>query len=91
MKQLVIETDRAWQSLGKITYGSIEDEKDSLTFRRSLYIARDMKAGEILTSENLRIVRPGFGLPPKYYDILLGRKVNQNVNKGLAVNWSMIE
>jgi N-acetylneuraminate synthase len=90
MKQLVIETERAWQSLGKVTYGPSEVEKGSLTFRRSLYIAENMKKGDVLTKENLRIVRPGLGLPPKYYDVLLGRKINQNVKKGTAVRWGLI-
>jgi pseudaminic acid synthase len=90
MKQLVIETKRAWQALGKVTYGPTKAEKGSLTFRRSLYIAEDMNKGDILTEKNLRIVRPGLGLPPKYYDILLGRKVSQEVKKGTAVNWEII-
>jgi N-acetylneuraminate synthase len=91
MKQLVVETERAWQSLGKVTYGPTEAEKGSLVFRRSLYIAEDMKKGQVLNKQNLRIVRPGLGLPPKYYEILLGRKVNQDVKKGTAVDWEIIE
>jgi len=90
MKQLVIETERAWLSLGNISFGSSEAEKGSIAFRRSLYIAKDIQAGGILTKENLRIVRPGLGLAPKYYDILLGRKVNRNVKKGCAVEWDLI-
>jgi len=90
MKQLVVETERAWQSLGKIKYGSSDVEKGSLTFRRSLYIAKDMKKGDILTEKNLRIVRPGLGLEPKFYDILLDRKVNKNLKKGTAVKWDLI-
>ena len=90
MKSLVVETERAWQSLGKVTYGELEAEKGSTVFRRSLYIAEDMKKGDVLTEKNLRIVRPGLGLPPKYYDILLGRKVNRGLKKGTAVSWDMI-
>jgi len=90
MKQLVIETERAWQSIGKIKYGSTKAEKGSLTFRRSLYIAEEMKKGDVLTEKNLRIMRPGLGLPPKYYDILLGRKVKKDVKKGTAVGWELI-
>ena len=90
MKQLVIETERAWQSLGKVTYGPTEAENNSVKFRRSLYIAEDMKKGDLLDEKNLRIVRPGLGLPPKYYDVLLGRKVNQDVKKGIAVKWNLI-
>ena len=70
MNSLVIETERAWQSLGKVTYGPTEAEKGSLKFRRSLYIAKDMKKGDVLNKENLRIVRPGLGLPPKSLRVL---------------------
>ena len=90
MEQLVIETERAWQSLGKVTYGPLEAEKGSTVFRRSLYIAENMKKGDFLNNKNLRIVRPGLGLEPKYYDILLGRKVNKDVKKGTAVDWEII-
>ena len=90
MSQLVVETERAWQSLGKISYGPTEAEKKSVKFRRSLYIAEDIKKGDVLNEKNLRVVRPGLGLPPKYYDILLGRKVNQEVKKGTAVSWDLI-
>ncbi len=90
MKMLVVETERAWRSIGKVTYGPTEAEKSSIKFRRSLYIAQDMKAGDELTPENLRIVRPGMGLPPKYYAVLLGRKVNQDVKRGTAVSWELV-
>jgi len=90
MNQLVVETERAWQSLGKITYGVTEAERGSLAFRRSLYIAENMKKGDVLNEKNLRIVRPGLGLKPKYYSILLGRKVNQDLKKGTAMNWKYI-
>ncbi len=91
MKQLVVEAERAWQALGQISYGPTEVEKSSLTFRRSLYITEDMKKGDVLTEKNLRIVRPGLGLLPKYYDLIIGRKVNQNVKKGTAVEWELVE
>jgi pseudaminic acid synthase len=90
MKQLVIETERAWQALGKVKYGISEAEKGSLTFRRSLYIAEDMRKNDVFNEKNVRIVRPGLGLEPKYYDIVLGRKVNQDVKKGTAVKWGII-
>jgi N-acetylneuraminate synthase len=90
MKLLVVETERAWESLGKVTYSPAEAERPSISFRRSLYIAEDMKKGDILTEKNLRIVRPGLGLPPKYYDIILGRKISRDVKKGTAVSWEII-
>ena len=91
MKQLVVEAERAWQALGQISYGPTEAEKSSQTFCRSLYITEDMKKGDILTEKNLRIIRPGLGLLPKYYDLIVGRKVNQNVKKGTAVGWELVE
>ena len=91
MKSLVVETERAWQSLGKVTYGPTEAEKVSTVFRRSLYIAENMKKGDVLTEKNLRIVRPGLGLAPKYYEIILGRKVTRNVKKGTALSWEIIK
>ena len=91
MKQLVVETKRAWQSLGHIKYGASEAEKNSLTFRRSLYIAKDMKKGDALNEENMRIVRPGLGLPPKYYNILLGRRINKNLKKGTPLGHDHIK
>ena len=91
MKQLVVESERAWQSLGKVTYGPTEAEKDPVKFRRSLYIAEDMKKDDVLTEKNLGIVRPGLGLPPKYYGILLGRTVSRDVRKGTATSWDIID
>ncbi len=88
MRQLAIETERAWQGLGKISYGATEAERESLQFRRSLYIAQDMKIGDIFTPENLRAVRPGYGLPPKYYDLLLGKSIKRDAKKGTPVSWS---
>jgi pseudaminic acid synthase len=90
MRQLVIETERAWQSLGKISYSPGEQESKSLKFRRSLYIAKDMEAGEVLTPENLRIIRPGYGLEPRYYDVLIGKKVNRAAKKGTPLSWDLI-
>jgi N-acetylneuraminate synthase len=90
MKGLVVETKRAWQSLGGVKYGSSEDEKKSLVFRRSLYIAEDMKKGDVLTPENLRCIRPGLGLEPKYYELLLGKNVNVDVNRGMPLTWKIL-
>ena len=90
MQQLVMETERAWQSLGSVQYGPIEAETGSIKHRRSLYTAEDMKEGDKFTSKNLRIIRPGYGLPPKYYDMFLGRKVNKDIKKGTAVGWDLV-
>lgn len=88
--QLRTETERAWQSLGRVTYGGTAAEDKSRAFRRSLYIARDVAAGEALTAENLRIVRPGFGLPPKFYDVMLGKRVNRALAAGTPLAWDHV-
>lgn len=90
LKMLVEETERAWQSLGHIQYGPTEAEKPSLEYRRSLYIGEDMKAGEVLTSENLRNVRPGLGLPTKYFEVVLGKTIKQDVKKGTPLSWELL-
>lgn len=90
MKQLVVETQRAWQALGNIAYGPAVGEKSSLTLRRSLYITEDLQKGDVLNKSNLRAIRPGMGLPPKYYDIFLGKRVTQNVKKGTPLSWELI-
>ena len=90
MKALIEGTEWAWQALGKVSYGPTENEKASLQFRRSLYVTRDMKTGDVFTEENIRSIRPGFGLPPKYYDILLGKKVTKDVKRGTRVGWDLL-
>jgi N-acetylneuraminate synthase len=90
MAQLVTEAKRAWQSLGKVSYGPTEVERKSLVFRRSLYITQDLKAGDILTRENVRSVRPGFGLPPKYLSVVLGKRVARGMTRGTPVTWDAI-
>ncbi len=87
---LVVETERAWQALGAINYGPTAAECRSVLRRRSLYIAQDLESGDVLTPENLRRVRPGHGLPPKYYDMLLGRRVNKSVKKGTPMTWDLL-
>jgi pseudaminic acid synthase len=89
-KQLVIETERAWQGLGKIHYGRTASEEKSLVFRRSLYITEDLKTGDVLTSKNLRAIRPGKGLPPKYYEMLLGKSVKQDIHRGTPASWDIV-
>lgn len=87
MAALVLETTRAWQSLGQVSYGPSEAERNSLKHRRSLYIAQDMQQGEVFTPENLRSIRPGLGLAPKYYDLVLGSVSTRNLARGTALSY----
>jgi N-acetylneuraminate synthase len=91
MAALVVETGRAWQALGDVSYGPTEAEKKSLQFRRSLYVVQDLKAGDVLTRETVRAIRPGYGLPPKHLEQVLGKRVKQNVKRGTALQWSLLE
>ena len=67
-----------------------EAEDKSKAFRRSLYIARNMRAGEVLTRENLRIVRPGFGLPPKFFDLMLNKRIVRDAVAGTPLSWDLL-
>ena len=91
MAQLVRECRTAALALGAVSYERAEQEQKSLQFRRSLYVVEDMKAGDVFTEKNLRRIRPGMGLSPKYYDIILGKKANCNITRGTAVQWDLIE
>jgi pseudaminic acid synthase len=91
ISQLVIETERAWQALGKVSYGATEAEKKSILFRRSLYVIKDLKAGDVLTSENVRAIRPGFGLPSKYLEVVLGKVVKEDIKRGTGLNWNLLK
>ncbi|MBI4534076.1 MAG: pseudaminic acid synthase [Candidatus Melainabacteria bacterium] len=90
MKALVEETERAWRAKGKIHYGSCETEKNSVNFRRSLYFVEDVHKGEPITVRNVRAIRPGYGLPTKYFEKLLNKHVNQDVKAGTAVTWDVL-
>ncbi len=91
MAQLVVESERAWQALGQVQYGPTEAERKSLVFRRSLYVVKDMKAGDVLTTENVRAIRPGLGLPPKYLDSLLGLAVRKDVQAGTPLSFDLLK
>ncbi len=91
MTQLVTESERAWQALGQVSYGATEAEKKSMVFRRSLYVVQDLKAGDVLTKVNVRAIRPGLGLPTKYLEAVMGKKVSRDVKRGTGLNWDLLE
>lgn len=90
MRSLGIETERAWQALGVVSYGPSVAEKPSLQYRRSLYIVQDMKAGEPFNRDNLRAIRPGFGLAPKFLEMFLDRKAGRDIKKGTPLQWDLL-
>ncbi len=88
--QLVTESARAVESIGAVEFGRSEAETASLQFRRSLYVVRDVAQGEAFSAENVRAIRPGRGLPPKFVDIVLGRRAARAVEKGTPVTWELL-
>ena len=89
-KNLCEEINCCYKSLGKVKYGPIPSEMDSLKFRRSIYVVKNIDKGNILTTENMKCIRPGYGLEPKYYNELIGKKVNCDLKMGTPMNLSYI-
>ena len=90
MAQLIVETQRAWQSLGRVSYGPSVAETKSIVFRRSLYFVKDVEEGEKITLANVRVIRPGCGLPPRYLEVVLGMRARRAVGRGTPVSWDAI-
>jgi pseudaminic acid synthase len=90
LRALVIETERAWAAMGAVSYGPTEAERKSLVYRRSLYVVRDVAAGEMLTADNIRAIRPGLGLPPKLLDVVLGKTARHAAPKGTPLSWDLV-
>jgi len=90
LEALCKETKDAWLSLGKVGYERKPAEEANVKFRRSVYFVKDMKAGEIITEAHIRRIRPGFGLPPKFEEQLIGKRVNANIKAGTATSWDLI-
>lgn len=90
LKKLIQEIERAWHSIGAVNYGPTTAEKKSINFRRSIYITQDMKKGDMFTKNNIRIIRPGRGLPPKFFNIILGKHVNKDLQKGTPLSWDLV-
>ncbi len=82
LKALVVETERAYLALGKVQYGVQQAETKSVFFKRSIYVSEDIKEGELFTEKNIRVIRPGDGLHPKYYTTIIGKISKKNYKKG---------
>ncbi len=90
LKNLVIETERAWQSLGVVQYGIQPTENKSLLFKRSIYVVKDIQQGEKFSRENIRVIRPGDGLHPRYFEQLIGNTARVSLDKGTPLSWEKI-
>jgi N-acetylneuraminate synthase len=87
---LVSQTRIARQALGRVQLGATDSERGSMVFRRSLYVVADMQPGDAFTSANLRAIRPGYGLPPKFIGDFLGKRVNRAVRRGTRLSWDLV-
>jgi pseudaminic acid synthase len=90
MRTLVIETERAWNAVGVVRYGGTAAEEKSKVFRRSLYVVKDLKRGDVLNSENVRAIRPGLGLAPKFTEQVLGRSLRVDAPRGTPLTWDLL-
>ena len=90
LKSLVIESERAFLALGKVQYGVQAAEEKSLLFKRSIYVSKDIKKGEIFSADNLQIIRPAIGLAPKYWDDVIGKKAVTDIKKGEPLKFDFI-
>ena len=90
LKELVIESERAWQALGEVKYEVLKEENSSLRFKRSIYVVSDIKAGDKFTPENIRIIRPGDGLEPKYFDKVIGKRAKLDLSWGTPLTWELL-
>ena len=90
LSSLVVETRRAFDAMGQVRYGPTNAEKASVVFRRSLYVVKDIAAGQVLTAENVRAIRPGLGLAPRHYASVLGRSARVDLAAGTALSWDVL-
>ncbi len=90
LKLLVEETQRAQLAVGKVNYGLTANENKSRVFRRSVYVVKDVRAGEPLTEENIRIIRPGHGMAPKHFEEVMGRSAKTDLQRGTPLSWNHV-
>ena len=90
LKELVRDTRNAWKALGSMGFSRPQAELGSKVFRRSVYFVSDIKSGEKIKSTDIRRIRPGFGIPPKHFDEIIGKTVTKDVSRGEAVRWKLI-
>lgn len=91
LTQLVSHSHTAWAALGKVNYARTSSEEGNVKFRRSLYVVRDIMAGEILTEDNIRAIRPGYGLKPKYLNEVLGKRAAHDLSRGTPLTWGALD
>ena len=87
---MVKDVRQAEMAIGRVKYGPTRQEMGNLQFRRSIFCVKDIKKGEKITRDNVRIIRPGYGLVPKYYNEIMGQKALQDIRRGTPLQFDMI-
>lgn len=90
-KEMVDQVRLVEQCMGDVSYGPTKQEESNVIFRRSIFVVKDIKAGEKLTKENIRVIRPGYGIKPKYYEEVLGSTAICDIERGMPLSWEMIQ
>lgn len=90
LKALVVESERAFQSLGTVQLDTQKSEEKSLRFKRSIYVVKDIQAGEVFSEENIRVIRPGDGLAPRYWEKIIGMAAKQTIKRGTPISWDLL-
>lgn len=90
-KQMVTDIRQAEKAVGNVKYGITEQEKNSIIFRRSIFCIKDIKRGEKFTQNNIRIIRPGYGIAPKFYPQILGKRARQDICRGMPLTMDAVE
>lgn len=89
LRSLVVESCRAWNAVGQVSFGPSDADRLSLKYRRSLYVVNDLEAGDTLGRDDVRAIRPGYGLPPGSLEEVIGRRLTKAVTRGTAVSWDL--
>ena len=90
-KQMVYDIRAAEKAMGRVSYDVSKTEESSHIFRRSIFVTEDIKKGECFTEKNIRVIRPGYGLEPKYYESVLGKKATKDIERGTPLEWNMVD
>ncbi|NRF70268.1 pseudaminic acid synthase [Aquincola sp. S2] len=88
---LCTESERAWAAMGGVVFGGTAAEAKSLAYRRSLYVVKDMQPGEAFSADNVRAIRPGMGLAPKYFETVLGMRAVKSIARGTPLDWALLK
>jgi len=91
LKELVVSCKDAWLSLGKADYSLKNAEKENIKFRRSIYFIKDLRKGDKISPADIKKIRPGYGLPPKYIDKVLGLRLKEDVKRGTPLSWEILD